>query len=80
MADLRGANLAWTPGPPDADGLPMLSLSKSPLRNLNLPRKLKRLRDLFTISSGHSLRFGDTSVLRFETVARVGNKEVAEPL
>ena len=73
MADSRGANLAWTPGPSDAEDLPMLSLSKSPLRNPYLPNKLKRPRDLFTTNFCHTSRFDGISVLRSEFVAKVHN-------
>ena len=48
----------------------MLSLNKLPLRNLDLPLKLKRLRDLFTINSCLLLRSGGTSVLRFVIEAK----------
>ena len=69
----RGVNPAWTPGPSDAVDLLLLSRSTSPPRNHPLPKRLKRLRDFFSTSSCHSLRFGGTFVPRFVIVARRQN-------
>ena len=73
MAHSRGANPAWILGPSDAEDLLMPSLSTSPLRNHDLPKRLKRLRDLFTTNFCHTSRFDGISVLRSAFVAKARN-------